>query len=207
MRKIGILGGTFNPIHIAHLILAESAYEQLNLDKILIMPSKNPPHKLHDHIVSDEHRIRMIQLAIQDNSHFELSKVELDREGITYTAETLNELTKNYSGDEYYFIIGADSLLQIDGWKSPDEIFRRAHIVAAGRNRLPEKEIVEQINYLTKKYDANIHFLQIPNMDVSSNILRNNRKNGKSIRYYVPSAVEQYILEHQLYKDSDSLVG
>ena len=203
MRKIGIMGGTFNPIHIAHLILAESAYEQLNLDMILFMPSKNPPHKIHAHIVSDEHRIRMIQLAIKDNSHFALSKVELEREGLTYTAETLESLTKEYPENEYYFIIGADSLLQIEQWKDPEIIFKLSQIVAVGRDHLPEQEIVKQINHLIKKYDSIIHFLNIPNMDVSSKILRNNRREGKSIRYYVPNTVANYIEEQQLYKEEE----
>ncbi len=121
--KIGIMGGTFNPIHFAHLILAESAYEELNLDKILFMPSKKPPHKLNESIESDEHRIQMIQLAIKSNPHFDLSCVELEREGITYTADTLEELNRNYPQDEFYFIIGADSLFQIEDWWHPEQIF------------------------------------------------------------------------------------
>ncbi len=203
MRKIGIMGGTFNPIHIAHLILAESTYDQLNLDKILIMPSKNPPHKIHENILSDEHRIQMILLAIENNPHFELSKMELERDGLTYTAETLEGLTKQYPEDEYYFILGADSLLQIEQWKDPEIIFQLSHIVAAGRDLLPRNEMVEQINHLTEKFDAIIHYLQIPNMDISSKSLRQSKKDGKSIRYYVPDKVEQYILEHQLYQDQE----
>ncbi len=200
MRKIGIMGGTFNPIHFAHLILAESAYEQLSLDKILFMPSKTPPHKLHENIVNDKHRIRMIQLAIRGNPHFELSCMELEREGITYTAETLEELTKNYPMDEYYFIMGADSLFQIEDWRRHDRIFQLSRIVAAVREHVTEQEMEDQINHLTNQYEARIHLLYTPNMDVSSKMLRQNIKNGKSIRYYVPDPVFQYIMEHQLYQ-------
>lgn len=203
MRKIGIMGGTFNPIHVAHLILAESAYEQLKLDKILIMPSNNPPHKRHDSIVNDEHRIRMTELAIQNNSHFELSNVELEREGTTYTAETLEFLTKKYPDEEYYFILGADSLYQIEQWKAPEQIFELCHIVAAGRDSIPEQAILKQVNYLTMKFNAHIHYLEVPNMDVSSKLIRKYRKTGRSIRYYVPDAVEQYIKEQHLYLDSE----
>ena len=201
MSKIGIMGGTFNPIHMAHLILAESAYEQLQLDKILIMPSKKPPHKLHDPIASDHHRIEMVKLAIKGNPHFELSTMELEREGITYTADTLQQLTKEYPENEYYFILGLDSLQQIEKWKTPDIIFHLAHIVAAGRYHFPKERIEGQVHRLEEIYHGKIHLLEIPNMDLSSEMLREHVKMGKSIRYYVPSSVEEYIREHGLNKD------
>ncbi|WP_313128663.1 nicotinate-nucleotide adenylyltransferase [Anaerocolumna sp.] len=201
MNKIGIMGGTFNPIHIAHLILAESAYEQLQLDKILIMPSKKPPHKLHEPIVSDHHRKEMVRLAIDGNPHFEMSSMELDREGITYTADTLQQLTKDYPENEYYFILGWDSLQQIEKWREPDTIFRLAHIVAAGRYHSSKDKIEDQVHHLNKIYHGKIHVLEIPNMDLSSEMLREYIKSGKSIRYYVPSQVEQYIRDHGLYAD------
>lgn len=204
MRKIGIMGGTFNPIHIAHMILAESAYEQFKLDKILFMPSKNPPHKRHENIVSDEHRVQMVELAIQNNPHFELSKVEIEREGITYTAETLQILTQKNPDQEYYFIIGGDSLFQMEHWMSPDIIFSLCHVIAAGRDNVPEQKVLDHIKFLTNNYDAQIHYLNVPNMDVSSNYIRQIRKVGRSIRYYVPELVEQYIREHQLYLDPET---
>lgn len=205
MSKIGIMGGTFNPIHTAHLILAESSYDQLKLDKILFMPSKNPPHKLHSNILSEEYRIQMVRLAIAANPHFELSMVELKREGLTYTADTLAELKKQYPENEYYFILGADSLFQIEQWWEPERIFKLSHIIAAGRDLIPNKEIVEQIDYLSNKYNGNIHFLQTPNMDISSNFIRQNRRDGRSIRYYVPDAVENYIVENHLYEKGDKI--
>jgi nicotinate-nucleotide adenylyltransferase len=201
MSKIGIMGGTFNPIHMAHLILAESAYEQLQLDKILIMPSKKPPHKLHEPIVSDYHRKEMVKLAIEGNPHFELSSMELDREGITYTADTLQQLTNDYPKNEYYFILGWDSLEQIEKWRNPDTIFKLAHIVATGRYHSSKDEIEEQIHHLENIYHGKIHLLEIPNIDLSSEMLREYVKMGKSIRNYVPEPVEQYIREQGLYKE------
>nr|WP_308741931.1 nicotinate-nucleotide adenylyltransferase [uncultured Anaerocolumna sp.] len=201
MSKVGIMGGTFNPIHMAHLILAESAYEQLQLDKILIMPSKKPPHKLHEPIVSDHHRKEMVKLAIEGNPHFELSLMELEREGITYTADTLRQLAKDFPENEYYFILGWDSLQQIEKWRDPDVILRLSHIVAAGRYRSPKDKIEQQAHHLEEMYHGKIHLLEIPNMDLSSEMLREHIKEGKSIRYYVPSQVAQYIQEHGLYKD------
>ncbi len=202
--KIGIMGGTFNPIHTAHLILAESSYEQFRLDKVLFMPSKNPPHKRNEQIVGEEHRLRMVQLAIRNNPHFELSTLEIEREGLTYTAETLRLLKRESPDNEYYFIMGADSLFYLDQWKDPDTIFRLSHIIAAGRDRIPADKIGGQIRYLTGKFHGNIHFLQVPNMDISSNLLRQYREEGKSIRYYVPDAVEEYITENRLYEERDN---
>lgn len=201
MSKVGIMGGTFDPIHTAHLILAESSYEQLKLDKILFMPSKNPPHKIGSSILSEKHRVRMVYLAIEGNPHFELCTLEIEREGLTYTADTLEELQREHPENEYYFIIGADSLFQIDQWKSPERIFRLSHIIAAGRDLVPDREIKERIDDLTRKFGGRIHFLHIPNMDISSNFIRQNRKEGKSVRYYVPEAVERYILENHLYEE------
>jgi nicotinate-nucleotide adenylyltransferase len=201
MSKIGIMGGTFNPIHTAHLILGESAYEQFGLDQILFMPSKTPPHKLQEDIISNEHRSSMVQLAIESNPHFEFSSLELNRTGITYTFDTLEELTKIHPENQYYFILGADSLFQIEQWKNPERIFQLTEIIAAGRYHLSPTKMEDQIAYLNLTYKAKIHLLQIPNMDISSNLLRKKLLNGQSIRYYVPEKVEYYITEHNLYRD------
>jgi nicotinate-nucleotide adenylyltransferase len=200
--KIGIMGGTFNPIHIAHLILAERAFDVLELDKILIMPSKKPPHKRNENIASDEHRVNMIKLAIEDNPHFEFSGMELEREGLTYTADTLEELTSKHPNNDYYFILGADSLLQIEQWYKPDIILGLSQIVAFGRNHLPEQRLFDQVEHLTNKFKARIHFLSIPNMDISSKMIRDMIYHKNSIRYYVPQPVIQYILDHYLYQES-----
>lgn len=208
MSRIGIMGGTFNPIHFAHLILAESAYEELELDKVYFMPSKKPPHKLNESITGDEHRVQMIKLAIQNNPHFELSSMELEREGITYTADTLEELNKNYPQDEFYFIMGADSLFQIEEWWNIEQIFRLAVIVAAVRDHTTYEKITGQMKYLTDSFHARIHLLSTPNMEISSKMLRQNIEKGKSVRYYVPDPVIRYIVEHGLYKGTkDSARG
>ncbi|MDF2588419.1 MAG: nicotinate (nicotinamide) nucleotide adenylyltransferase [Anaerocolumna sp.] len=199
MSKIGIMGGTFNPIHIAHLIMAECAYEQLKLDKVLIMPTKKPPHKPNSDIVNDDHRSNMIHLAIKDNPHFEFSSVELEREGTTYTVDTLEDLTTKFPENEYYFILGADSLFQIEQWYQTDRIMKLAHIVAFGRYHLPEQQLIDQIDHLTSKFRATIHYLSVPNMDVSSNMIRDYIKENKSIRYYVPEPVIEYINDNKLY--------
>src|SRR5690554_331928 len=123
MKKIGILGGTFDPIQNAHLVLAECSYEQFDLDRVWFMPSKNPPHKINKYIESKEHRSNMIKLAIEDNPHFEFSDFELMRQGLTYTTDTLLMLNQEYTDVKFYFIIGEDSLFDLENWKKPHLLF------------------------------------------------------------------------------------
>lgn len=201
MQKVGILGGTFNPIHIGHLILAECAYDQFNLEKVLIMPTKNPPHKSKDEIIQDNHRCKMINLSIKNNSHLELSTFELEREGTTYTANTLISLKYRNPNIKYYFIVGADSLFYIDKWYKPDVILRNCILLVATRYGLSNKGIEEKIFYLENKFDANIKILNIPTIGISSNELRESINHGNTIKYFVNDDVEQYILKNNLYKN------
>lgn len=201
--KVGIMGGTFNPIHMAHLILAQSSLEQLGLDKVLFMPSKKPPHKQKEIITEDWHREKMVELAIKDNPSFELSRTELEREGTTYTADTLLELTSQNPEVDYYFIMGADSLFQMETWWEPEVIFRLAHIVAAVRGNETRKELRDQAEYLTSKFDAVIHILNTPYLEIASHDLRTMAGKGSSIRYYVPDAVYDYIRLHQLFSGKE----
>lgn len=200
-KKIGIMGGTFNPIHIAHLILGESAYDQFGLDSVYFMPSKNPPHKDIKEVISDSHRTNMVKLAIADNPHFEFSDVELLREGYTYTVDTITYLKETLKETEFYFIIGADSLFMLDQWYEADKLLKMMHFVAATRDHATEEALQSKIAYLANRYGAKIDLLHIPTLDVSSQYLRNCIKEHRSIRYYVPSEVEAYIRTHQLYLD------
>lgn len=200
-KKIGILGGTFDPIHIAHLILAENAYEQFDLETILIMPTYVPPHKLNKEVTSAQHRTKMVQLAIEDNKHFKLSTIELERGGLTYTSDTLSELTANNPENEYYFIIGADSLSQIEEWYKPQIIMQNAVLLVAVREHMEIETIEEMINELKEKYQAKIYLLRTSNMDISSSMLRKKVAAGENIKYYVPKDVEKYIYQNHLYRE------
>lgn len=202
MKKVGIMGGTFNPVHYGHLFLAEQAYEQLGLDKCLFMPSKNPPHKKGQEITSGEHRLNMVRLAVLSNPHFEASTTELDREGMTYTADTLKLLTAEHPDTEYYFIVGADSLLQMTQWREPQTVFRLSTIAVAGRNHLPEDILDQQIKGLTEEFGAKITYLQMPDIEISSADIRERIANGKTIRYYLPEQVMDYIIYHGLFNNS-----
>ncbi|BCN30707.1 nicotinate-nucleotide adenylyltransferase [Anaeromicropila herbilytica] len=198
-RKVGIMGGTFNPIHTAHLILAEQAYEQFQLDTVLFMPSKNPPHKNRRDVLPDSVRQEMVLLAIQHNPHFELSTVELDREGITYTADTLTCLKEIHPDWDIHFIIGADSLYQIDMWKNPDIVMSMAKILAATRYAISDDKMNNRIKELHDNFNADISLLHVPNMDISSEYIRKCLQNHKSIKYYVSKEVEDYIMKNNLY--------
>ncbi len=200
MKKVGIMGGTFNPIHIAHLILAENAFEQFQLDEVVFMPSKRPAYKDLSNVIEQEHRQKMIELAIAGNPHFRMDTLEFDREGNTYTADTLLELTNMNPDVEYFFIIGGDSLFQLEQWSRPELVMSLSHIVAAQREDMDNEEILLKIEDLRKKYDAKIDLLKIPQIDISSKMLRSKLQQGKTIRYYVPLEVEQYIIENDLYK-------
>lgn len=200
-KKVGIMGGTFDPIHIGHLILGESAYQQFSLDKILFMPSGNPPHKKHrDGGASNEERVEMVRRAIVSNEHFELSLVEMHEQGYIYTKETLKRLKEENPDTDYYFILGADSLFNFETWKEPQEICRLCTIVAAVRDHLPMPELDRQIEYVKEKYQADIRKLKSLNIDIASSTIRSWVAEGRSCRYYVPEAVIEYMSEHDIYK-------
>ena len=204
-NKIGIMGGTFNPIHIGHLILAEMAYEQFGLDKVIFMPNSQPPHKLDEEIEEDICRVAMVELAIQDNPHFALSLFEINRQGINYTANTLTELAKEYPDTVFYFILGGDSIANIEKWRNPATIMKLCHLVACIRDDVDEEELEKQIQYLNEKYETEVYKLDIPMMDISSTLVRERKANGESIKYLVPDSVVHYIEKHNLYHKENSM--
>ena len=198
--KVGILGGTFSPIHYGHLILAETAYDRFGLDKVLIMPAGDPYFKDLKKMAADSHRENMTKLAIEGNPHFEFCDIELKREGNTYTVDTLTELTEVNPDDEYFFIVGSDTLFSIEKWYRPNDIFRMAKLLTSCRN-IENQELTKQIDYLKNKFGAKIYNLYMPNIDISSTDIRDKVKHGMSIRYYTPDPVIEYIQENNLYKD------
>lgn len=198
--KIGILGGTLDPIHNGHLIIAQTALEQLELDKVLFMPSGNPPHKQEHKITDCDLRKKMIELSIADNPYFEFSDYEYERNGIIYTSDTLQLLTKQYTDWEIYFIMGADSLLTIEEWNQPQKIFELANIVVADRDNSNQK-ILDKIKYFQDKYSANIFYIKSPMINISSTMIREMVHHNYSLRYLVNKDVEKYIQKYGLYKE------
>lgn len=197
--KIGVLGGSFNPIHFGHLLMAESAYEQMDLDKVIFMPLKYPPHKNKEEILCDHHRLNMIDLAIQDNPHFELSKYEIEKESVSYTAETLSYLKDKNPNDKLFFILGADSYLMIDKWRQPQTIFKQANILVINRDFDNLIELDNKTIELNQNYNIKVTYIDMPNIGISSTFIRNRLKDKLSIRYYMPNSVIDYICKHNIY--------
>jgi nicotinate-nucleotide adenylyltransferase len=207
MNKIGIMGGTFNPIHYGHLFLAENAYEQIGCDKILFMPSKNPPHKAKPEDITEQQRVDMVSLAIADNPHFELSTFELEREGFTYTADTLTLLKKENPDTTYYFIVGADSLFMMQNWKDPQVVFDLCTVVVASRDHVDMDKISQHSEYLKKQFHANILLIDMPTIQIASANIRERAEQHKTIRYYVPKSVIDYIDRNGLYTANPEVTG
>ncbi len=200
-KRIGIMGGTFNPIHYGHLLLAETAYHQFEMDEILIMPTKNTYYKRMNQLVSEEDRVNMVSVAISDNPHFVLSREEVDRDGTTYTVDTLRKLTQTMPDAEFYFIMGADSLYHMETWKDVEDILSMAVIVVAGRGMDGSgSSLNSQIEYMENKYECEVYRLFSPVMEISSNDIRRRVAEGESIRYLLPDSVAEYIREHGLYR-------
>lgn len=198
--KIGILGGTFNPIHIGHLILGEYAKDRIPLDEVWYMPNGNPPHKQVEHKeIMPETRCAMVELAIQDYKNFKLCKHEIITKDISYSYKTIGELKNKYPQHEFYFIVGSDSLLCIDKWKNPKELLNLCTFVVACRENVDLELIDTKIELLQNLYRANIVRLDYPVCEVSSSKIRNNVSVGNSIENMVPSQVEAYINCHKLY--------
>ena len=188
--RIGILGGTFNPIHIGHLILAEEALSKLKLDKVIFVPTFIPPHKNVEGKVSPKDRLEMVKAAIKDNYAFEVSTFELDSKKKSYSVETLKEFKARYGEDtEFYVITGSDLLKDLFSWKDVNEIFKMSKFIVANRPGYPVKDVPKDVETVV-----------ITPIEVSSEDIRRRLTAGKSIRYLVPEKVRSYIIEHNLYK-------
>lgn len=198
-KKIGLMGGTFDPVHYGHLLIAENAYEQFQLDEVIFMPTGSSPHKDENQILGAKERLEMIELAIAGNPHFSCSDYEIQKSGISYTYLTLQELHKQLHGCRLYFIMGADSLAYFSSWKRPDEISRLSTILAAVRDGLDIEELLPMRSLLYKQYGTQVGFINTPNFSVSSHNIRQRVLQQHSIRYLVPDAVEEYIRQHHIY--------
>ncbi|MDO5573390.1 MAG: nicotinate-nucleotide adenylyltransferase [bacterium] len=199
-RKIGLLGGTFNPIHNGHLMLAEHAYSVYGLDEVWIMPSGVSYQKKADQVLPAIQRIEMIRLAIQGNPHLQLCEIETARAGNTYTSDTLEQLHNDMPDAEFYFILGADNLYGIEKWKDAERIFMHCSILAAGRDHIEIDKLTAQAEYLRQKYQAKITLMQTPNIDLSSEMIRDYIAHGTSVRYLLQDEVIAYIEQHHLFR-------
>lgn len=199
-QRIGIMGGTFNPVHMGHLLLAEQAYEQLKLDTVWMMPNAVPPHKAGQQILDKKHRIAMLKLAIEGNPHFQLSLFEQEERN-HYSYETMEALNGAYPDCVFYYLMGSDSLFTIEEWVEYRRFLAACHVLAARRTDGKAQELFRWAEVLRAKYGARITLLESPVMEISSSKIRDLKKENKSIRYLVPESVFSYIEEHNLYKE------
>lgn len=199
MKKYGIMGGTFNPIHLAHLYIAYEAKEQLNLDKVIFMPAGNPPHKKNT-IINEKFRYEMVRKAIEGYEGFEINSYEIEKNGYSYTYETLQYLKKQDDNVEVFFIAGADSLMAIEKWRNTDLVLNNCTFVAFNRGEYNKSILEEQKYKLEKKYDAKIVILNVTDIDISSSMIRERIANGKRVDFFLPEEVKKYISENKLYR-------
>ncbi len=200
--KIGIMGGTFDPIHNGHLMLANCAYELFRLDEVWFLPNGNPPHKSSASIESvTANRVDMVLKAIQPYTYFRLEKYEVEREEVSYSYQTMQHFQDQYPNYEFYFIVGADSLFSIESWVHPEKLLRTCVLLVAYRNGKGTQEMLSRIHYLSRKYESDIRLMNTPDVEVSSSEIRKRVKDGIPISEFVPRAVEDYIVEKHLFEE------
>lgn len=196
MKKIGILGGTFDPIHIGHLVAADQALFHSGLDEIWFMPAPNPPHKSNANITSINHRVEMVKSILKIDSRYRLCTIELERTGKSYTIDTIKEIKARYPEDSFYFIIGGDMIEYLPKWYGIEQLINLVQFIGLQRPGYDYEHLLKNNPAIYQK----LTILPMPQLDVSSTIIRNKVKSGEEIRYFVPEFVEQYIREHNLYE-------
>lgn len=194
--RVGLMGGTFDPIHVGHLVIAEEAREALGLDRMLFVPAGTPPHKPASEVTAVEHRVAMVRLAIEDNPAFELSRIEVDRPGPSYTVDTVEQLAAEL---DVTVILSAETFRELPTWREPDRLFAAARVAVVPREGYPAPDP----GWLAATFpgrDDRVIYLEAPHLGLSSTAIRARVAAGRSIRYLVPPAVDSYITAHHLYR-------
>lgn len=199
MRKIGIIGGTFNPIHNGHIALAETAYNELSLDEVIFISSGMSYFKKDIVMPSREDRFNMTNLAVSDVPYFSASDIEMKREGNSYTFETILELKKIYNDAEFFYIIGADTLFSMESWKNPEIIFENCNIVCAVRDDIDINELKDKSIDIENKYKTHVIILNFNKIQLSSSEIRKMLSNNEDVSHLIPAGVLNYIKENKLY--------
>ena len=202
-NSIAIMGGTFDPIHNGHLVTAEAVRHRFQVDKVIFMPTGNPAHKVNKKVTHHEHRYLMSVLATMRNQNFDVSRIEIDRPGVTYTIDTIDALKKICKDDvRMFFITGADAIHQILTWKDTERLLSLCDFVAVTRPGFQKQALLEEIVEIREKYASRIHYMEVPSLAISSSDIRSRVNSGAPIKYLVPQLVEDYIKKFGLYDDS-----
>jgi len=200
---IGIMGGTFDPVHYGHLVAAEEARVRFGLERVVFVPNGEPPHKKDYAVTAAEHRYQMTVLATSSNPAFEASRIEIDRAGVSYTVETLEQLQRQLvPRTRLCFITGADAVLEILTWRNPERLLRSCEFIAVTR---PGHDLGYLQGMLSSELLARVHLLEAPGVHISSTELRRRAAAGESLRYLTPQAVVRYIAAHRLYSAGDAM--
>jgi len=198
LGRIGILGGRFNPPHLGHLICAQAAVEQLDLDRVVLMPVSVPPHKEAEEDPGGDHRLEMCRLAVAKDERLAVSRLELDRPGPSYTADTLRAIHESAPGDDLTFIVGGDMAHSLPSWREPEVVLELATLAVAARSGTRRADIEQRLEPLAGP--GRIHFFDMPRIDISSSDVRRRVRDGRPIRYLVPDEVVRYIGSEGLYR-------
>ena len=197
-RKVGIMGGSFDPIHFGHLVVANEVLNIYKLDEIIFVPAGNPPHK--NGLKADSfHRLLMVNMAVLTNDKFSVSDLEIKNSEKSYTLNTLREFHKLYENTEFYFITGTDALINLPNWYESEELLKICRFIAVSRPGISMEEAKSKISEIQKKLGGNIEMLQVPMLQISSTNIRKRFKMGISAKYLLPETVEQYIIKNELY--------
>lgn len=197
--RIGIYGGTFDPVHFGHLLAAEQCREQCSLDEVWFVPAATPPHKTTKDISPGENRAEMLELAIAGHSHFRVDRRELDREGYSYTVDTLTDIHDFAPSHELFLLLGGDSIVDFENWREPVKILQFATLVGVNRGRAP-LDLTSFRRRFGEAGEQRLLCIEMPAMDVSATDIRKRVREGRSIRFMTPRSVEEYINEHGLYR-------
>ena len=211
--RIGILGGTFNPIHLAHLRSAEEVREAQQLDRVLFIPSATPPHKRADGLATATHRLAMVRRAIRGNPHFRISTIEIERRGRSYSVDTMRALHTRMPGAQFFFVLGMDAFREISTWRDYRSIFGLCNLVVTSRPAYDDLPLIEALpvavraefcyrskpKRLEHRTGNQVIFQRISDLDISASAIRHRLQRGLSVRYLLPVAVERYIVQHRLY--------
>lgn len=204
MKRLGILGGSFDPIHMGHLILAQAALEAYQLDSVIFLPARLNPYKDQSTMTDAKTRFRMVEIATEDNPRFEVSDLELARPERSYTIDTIGLLKERYLGVEIYFILGADVIMQIEGWMTFKALLKEVVFLVAYRPSHTRAQVEAELLRLNTKYQGDIRLVDFPYIDLSSSYIRETIMRGGSARYLLPDGVAKYIKDMGIYKKNQA---